>query len=111
MTELPPPSNPDPRPATLRATEFSWLAFMAGLVFSLAAGLVLNLVSGILGMATGVPLLALLVGAIPGVIFALIGSYQRITSPGLGTGLLVGGCIVALIGGACGAATLGTRFQ
>jgi len=111
MTELPPPT-PDPQPMPpLPVPPFSWPAFIGGIVLALTIGLVLNLVSGLLGMASGSAPLALLIGAIPGLLLAGIGAMRRTAHPGFGTGLLVGGCIVALIGGTCGASMVGASFH
>jgi hypothetical protein len=102
MTILPIPEPPPPPP-------FSWLSFIGGLVFALIVGGFANIFSGLAGMATGMKLVALFIGAIPGAIFALLSIPA--SKNGFSQGLLVGGCIVGLIGGICGAGMVGTSFH
>jgi uncharacterized membrane protein YdjX (TVP38/TMEM64 family) len=82
---------------------------IVGLLISLPVGGIANILSGLLGMATNNKVLAFLVGIIPGAIFVALSRLAP--KNGLGHGFLIGGCIVALIGGACGASMVGTSFH
>jgi uncharacterized membrane protein YdjX (TVP38/TMEM64 family) len=84
-------------------------ALLGGLALSLCIGAVGNIFSGILGMSTKSMPLAFLVGIIPGAFFVLMAWLAP--KNGFAQGLLVGGCIVGLIGGACGASMVGTSFH
>jgi uncharacterized membrane protein YdjX (TVP38/TMEM64 family) len=79
---------------------------IGGLLLSLFVGAIANLLSGLIGMSTGNKVYALLIGAIPGVFFIVASRAAR--ANGFAQGLLIGGCIVALIGGACGASMVST---
>src|SRR3954464_981515 len=103
MTIDPTPVPPPPVPG------FSWGSFIGALVLSLFFGAIANIFSGLIGMATNVKVLGLLIGAIPGALFALLSIPT--SKNGFSQGLLVGGCIVGLIGGICGAAMVGTSFR
>lgn len=84
---------------------FSAGYLIAGLVLSLGLGCILNVIFDLMGSSTNSKPLAALVGIIPGLLFAGWGLLvKRGNNIGFASGLLVGGCIVALIGGACGAA-------
>ena len=98
MTILPIPEPPPP-PA------FSWVSFIGGLLLALFLGAFANIFSGLAGMASGAKASALLIGALPGAIFALLSLPA--SKNGFSQGLLVGGCIIALIGGICGAMMVG----
>ena len=76
---------------------------------ALLLGGVANIFSGLMGMATGAQAAALLIGAIPGALFALLSIPA--SKNGFGQGLLVGGCIIGLLGGICGAMMVGTSFH
>lgn len=102
---------PDLLPPASSNETFSWGAWIGGLVIALCAGGVLNIFSGLIGMATNLAIGGLLVGAVPGLLFVGIGLLVRRRSPAFAGGLLVGGCIIALIGGACGASMVGTSFH
>jgi uncharacterized membrane protein YdjX (TVP38/TMEM64 family) len=80
------------------------------MVIALCVGAALNIVTGLAGMATNDKILALLIGGVPGVVFAVLGYALRNRMRGFGAGLLVGGCIIALIGGAGGGAVVGWGF-
>jgi hypothetical protein len=77
---------------------------IVGLLISIVFGCILNVVFDLMGTSTNSKPLAALVGIIPGLLFVGWGLLVKRGSNGFATGLLVGGCIVALIGGACGAA-------
>jgi hypothetical protein len=75
---------------------------IVGLIITLPVGLVANVIAGLAGSSTNSKPLAFLIGIIPGLVF--IGISRLVRNKGLSTGLFIGGCIVALIGGACGVA-------
>ena len=103
MTIEPTPAPPPPAP------RFNWGLFIAGLLIALLVGGFGNIFSGLIGMASGAKAAAVLIGAIPGAIFVLWSVWASKT--GFSQGLLVGGCIIALIGGICGASMVGTTFH
>ena len=103
MTIDPTPIPPPPAPA------FNWVSFIGGLILALFFGAIANIFSGLIGMSTGARTFALLIGAIPGAIFALLSLPA--SKNGFSQGLLVGGCIIGLIGGICGAMMTGTSFH
>jgi len=92
----------EPRP-------FSVPALIGGLALSLVFGGGLNIISGLMAMSQHDKLLGFGIGAIPGVLFAALAAVA--SKRGLAQGLLIGGCIIALIGGACGASMVGTTFH
>lgn len=100
----PPSVLPPPPPRTISAGPL-----IGGLVLSLFLGGFANLLSGLLGILTENKVLAILIGAIPGVLFIVASRAAR--ANGFAQGLLIGGCIVALIGGACGASIVSNGFQ
>ena len=81
---------------------FSIPALVTGMAVSLVFGGILSIFADMIGTLTNNAGIALLVGAIPGVLFML--ASRSATKNGFAQGLLIGGSIVALIGGACGAA-------
>ncbi len=98
-----PPPPPSPR------QEFSFLALVGGLALSLLVGAVTSIFSGLLGMATGYAVSAFLIGALPGALFILIS--RTVSKNGFSQGLLIGGSIIALIGGACGESMVDASFR
>jgi hypothetical protein len=98
----PPPAPPGPTPP-VPPTAFNAGLMIVGLLISLPVGAILNIIAGLAGSSTNSKPLAFLIGVIPGLVFIGISQLVR-RNKGLSTGLLIGGCIVALIGGACGAA-------
>jgi hypothetical protein len=76
---------------------------IVGLIVALPIGGVANLIAGLAGSSTNSKPLAFLIGIIPGLAFIGLSRLVR-RNKGLSTGFLIGGCIVALIGGACGVA-------
>lgn len=82
---------------------FSWLAFIGGLVATLAVGAFLNLASGLTVMAVNLQHVGFLIGALPGALIIFFAARSKRLQPGFMNGVLLGGCIVALVGGACGA--------
>jgi hypothetical protein len=79
--------------------------FIGGLILALLLGAVANVFSGLIGMATGTRVWAVMIGAIPGAILALLSLPAG--RSGFGQGLLVGGCIIGLLGGICGGMMVG----
>src|SRR4051794_37752410 len=106
MTIDPTPAPPSPAPPPLA---FNWGLFIGGLLIALVVGGFGNIFSGLIGMSTNVKIGGLLIGVIPGVLFALLSIPT--SKNGFSQGLLVGGCIIALIGGICGASMVGTSFH
>jgi uncharacterized membrane protein YdjX (TVP38/TMEM64 family) len=102
MTINDPVPPPTPR-------KFSAAALVGGLVLSLFFGAIGAFFAGLMGMSTNRAPLAFLIGLIPGAIFVAIGAFMK--KEGLAQGLIIGGCIIALIGGACGASMVGTSFH
>jgi len=105
---IPPPTTPPPG-IRIEPSRFNWGLFIAGLIMTLAIGGVGNIFSGLMGGDTHSRPLGFLVGIIPGVVFMLLFLLAR--RNGFGHGMLIGGCIIALVGGACGAAMVGTTFH
>lgn len=96
---LPPvPPGPPAPPATFNAG-----LLIVGLIISLPVGGIANIIAGLAGSSTNSKPLAFLIGIIPGLAFIGLSQLVR-RNKGLSTGFLIGGCIVALIGGVCGAA-------
>ena len=86
-----------------RETPFSWASFIAALFVASVFGGVANVAMGFVVFASRsnryvTPLLFM----IPGVGLALVAWSMRRSRDGFAQGLLVGGCIVALMGGLCG---------
>ena len=96
----PPPHEPPVPPAPPQA--FNAGLMIVGLIISLPIGAIANVIAGLAGSSTNSKPLAFLIGVIPGLVF--IGISRLVRNKGLSTGFLIGGCIVALIGGACGVA-------
>lgn len=96
----PPPLEPPPPPVP---PTFSAGMLIVGLVVSLPLGAIANVVADLAGSSTNSKPAAGAIGLIPGLIFIGL-SFLAKRNRGFGTGLLVGGCIVALVGGACGVA-------
>ena len=97
-------TDPTPAAPPPPARPFNPGMLIVGLIVSLLVGCILNVVADLMGTGTNSKPLAALVGIIPGLLFIGWGLLIKRGSSGFATGLLIGGCIVALIGGACGAA-------
>ena len=82
---------------------FSWGKFILGLIISLVVGFIGAFFAGLASASVKMSAIGWLIGGAPGLILAAIGFWIR-RRGGLGEGLLVGACIVALIGGICGQA-------
>jgi hypothetical protein len=80
---------------------FSTPALLTGLALALIVGGMLNIFVDAIAVVTNNAGIAFLIGTIPGILFAVSSRYA--TRNGYAQGLLIGGGIVALIGGACGA--------
>ena len=103
------PIPPPPPGIQVETPKFNWGLFILGLLVTLVIGGVGNIFAGLIGGDTKDRSLAFLIGVIPGVAFMLLFLLAR--RNGFGHGMLIGGCIIALIGGACGASMVGTTFH
>lgn len=99
-------TQPQPQAQT---RPFSVPALIGGLALSLVFGGGLNIISGVMAMSQHDHALGFAIGAIPGVLFAALAAIA--SRRGLAQGLLIGGVIIALIGGMCGASMVGTTFH
>jgi hypothetical protein len=70
-----------------------------------------NIITGVAAMSVQSHIEGALIGAIAGVVFMLVALGLRRVTPALSRGMLCGGCIIALIGGGCGASLVGTTFH
>lgn len=82
-------------------TAFSWAAWIGGFVVALVVGAFANLIFGIAALTSGHPAGAALVELIPGVAIVFI-AWRARWNDGFSQGMIVGGCIIALVGGMCG---------
>lgn len=98
--------EPQPQPQT---RPFSVPALIGGLALAIVIGGFLNIIAGLMAMSQHSHALGFAIGAIPGALFAALAAVA--SKRGLAQGLLIGGCIIALIGGACGASMVGTSFH
>lgn len=106
MTVTPPETPPAVRPP------FSAAAFIGGLFLTLFTGAIGNVLAGMVAMSFHTGAAGAATGALPGILFVALGlALQRRNSPGFGLGLVVGGAIIALIGGACAAGLVGANFH
>jgi len=87
---------------------YAWGYWLIGLLTTLIAGAVLNVVAGLIAIGMKPAIVSFFVGIVPGVIAIAIGLLKR-RHP-FGQGVLLAGCIIALIGGICGASLSGARF-
>jgi hypothetical protein len=110
MSEI--PETPAPAPAPETATPyFSWLGMIGGLLLALAVGACANVIAGLIGGSTNVKLFAFLIGIVPGLIFIGLARLAWRSALGFATGMLVGGFIVSLVGGVCGASMVNMSFR
>jgi hypothetical protein len=98
------PGATPPPPRTI-----SPLPLIGGLLLALVLGAVGNIVAGLIAVSSGNRVAAVLIGAVPGILFIV--ASRTAPKNGFAHGLLIGGCIVALLGGACGAALVGLDFH
>ena len=82
---------------------FSGGKFILGLILSLVLGFIGAFFAGLISASVKMAAVGWLIGAAPGLLLGALGLWLR-GRGGLGEGLLVGACIVALIGGICGQA-------
>jgi hypothetical protein len=107
MSDLPPEQQQQPT----ATPQFSWPAMVGGLFLALIIGGIANIFAGLIGMSTNATLFGFLIGLVPGAIFVGLARLSWRRSAAFGTGMLIGGCIIALIGGICGASMVGTSFR
>ena len=91
--------------------KFNVGAFIGGLALALVVGGVGNIICGAIAMSLKVGFYGFLLGAVPGTFFILTALATRRAAPALSKGMLIGGCIIGLIGGACGAGMVNTTFR
>jgi len=103
MTEF---ESPQATPRTVSAG-----ALIGGMILAIFVGAIANIIAGLIAISAGNGFLGFLIGFAPGGLFILWGALMLRRSRGFAIGLLVGGCIIALIGGACGASMVGTSFH
>jgi hypothetical protein len=77
-------------------------------IFAGGAG---NIITGLMATSQSSHFVGFLIGTIAGVVLIVISLALRRGVPALSTGLLCGGCVIGLIGGACGASMVGTSFH
>lgn len=112
MTEIPSGTpNETPSATPTEPPKFSWPGFILGLVISIFAGGAGNIITGLMATSQSSHVVGFLIGAIAGVVLILISLALRRGVPALSTGLLCGGCVIGLIGGACGASMVGMSFH
>lgn len=87
--------------------------WILGLLISLAVGGALNFVAGMIAIGAKYGILGFLIGLVPGALFVIPSLFviRRDSFGGMAGGLCVGGCVIALIGGACAASMVGTTFH
>jgi hypothetical protein len=85
---------------------FSGGKFILGLFLGLLVGAVGAFFAGLISADVKMAAVGWLIGGAPGLILAAIGYWRR-GRGGFGEGLLIGACILALIGGICGQAMSG----
>jgi uncharacterized membrane protein YdjX (TVP38/TMEM64 family) len=104
----PEPVAPPPPPAPPAST-FNAGMLLVGLLVSVPAGAVANIIAGLMGASTNNKVAAFAIGIVPGALF--VGLSLLVRRNGFAQGLCIGGCIVALIGGICGAAITPLDFR
>ena len=80
--------------------------FALGLITALFVGALADFGAGMLAMSIKIQPLGFVIGAVPGLALGAIGLWRR-GRGGLGEGLLVGACVILLIGSLCGGAVGG----
>ena len=83
-----------------------WGAVIGGLLVALFTGVIVGTIGGILGAAAGSGAGSRVLGAVAGMLaadglYVLIAIALHRRNPSFASGLLVGGCIVGLLAGAC----------
>ena len=110
MSEVPTSEVPSPAaapPPVPAPPSFNVLAMFGGLLLSVVLGAIGNVVAGLIGSDSGAKIFGFLIGVVPGVIFVGLAALLRRKTTAFATGLLIGGCLVGLIGGICGASMVG----
>ena len=82
---------------------FSAGNFLLGLFTSLLLVSIANIIAAAFAAQSGVRLLILLGGVLPGAVIAFL-AWRAKKDSGFHLGVIIGACIVALIGGICGTA-------
>jgi|GEM_PF-1973599 len=105
-------TEPDhaPAPPPEPPQTFSAAALIGGLFSSLFLGAIGAFFAGLMAMSTGNKVLSFFIGLAPGAIFVITGVLMK-RKLGFAQGLIIGGCIIGLIGGICGSAMVGTSFR
>lgn len=114
MSEVPTSevTSPAAAPAPVTAAPaFNVLAMFGGLLLSLVLGAIGNVIAGLASADVGAKIFGFLLGIIPGVIFVGLAALLRRKTTAFATGLLIGGCLVGLIGGICGASMVGFTIR
>ena len=86
-------------------------AVIGGLLLSIIVGAIGNVIAGLIAMSQSNGPLGCVIGAAPGLLFIVWGALLGGKRSSFGIGLLIGGCVIALLGGACGASMVGTSFK
>ena len=107
MTEGLQPQQPPLPPLPPPPQRFSWGQWIGGVAAAFALGSFGNAFVIMIGFQINKTIVSAILGLLPGIVLIIIG--KRMTSRGFGGGLLVGGCLIALLGGICGA--IGTATQ
>ena len=95
--------------AVLPQPPYAWGLWLSGLFVTLTVGGFLNIIAGLIAMSTKPAIVSFLIGAVPGAIAIGLAMIRRRSA--FAQGVLVAGCIIALIGGICGAGISGTDFK
>jgi len=82
---------------------FSGGRFILGLIVALFVGAIADFFAGLTAASVKIQPLGFVIGAVPGLILGAIGLWRR-RRGGFGEGLLVGACVILLIGSLCGGA-------
>lgn len=107
VQEPQPPQTPPPQP---QPKTFSAGAMIGGVVVSLFFGAIGAFIAGMISIDKKYGAVGFLIGILPGALFIVIGMAMR-KKTGFAEGLIIGGSIIGLIGGICGAAMVGTSFH
>ena len=79
---------------------FSWGPCAVAFLVTIVGGGILNVVAGFGALAVANQPLGAVMGALPGVVFALIATRTR--RNGFSQGMLAAACLIGLVGGLCG---------
>lgn len=92
---------------TPQAQRFSWGGWIGGFLAAFVLGSFGNAVVIAIGFQINVTAISTILGILPGLIMIVIS--RRTQRNSFASGLLVGACLIALLGGICGA--VGTATQ